>query len=343
MREIADAVLEVEKKYGKGVVCRLGDSKKTFQIDTFSSGSLRLDEALGGGYPIGRIIEVYGPESSGKTTLALHAIAEMQRKGGKALFIDAEHALDVEYAKALGVDTDDLILSQPDYGEQALDIAHMLVESGGFGLVVVDSVAALIPKKELDGDIGDSHVGLQARLMSQAMRKLASIANQNNCTMIFINQIRLKIGVMFGSPETTSGGQALKFYASVRIDVRRRQSLKGADKGAVGNETHIKIVKNKIAPPFKTATVDIVYGEGISRLRETLSLGVDLDIVEKKGGNHYFKGERLGTSHATTVSFLEENPKVLEKIRKEIQKPKKKEKTSAPTPSKSKKKIESPD
>ena len=277
---LQDALKAIEKEYGKGSIMRLGD-RASVSVDAIPSGSLALDKALGiGGYPKGRIIEIYGPESSGKTTLALHAIAECQKKGGRCAFIDAENAIDPVYAKNLGVDIDELILSQPDSGEQALDIAELLIKSGAIDLVVVDSVAALVPQAELDGEMGDASVGLQARLMSKAMRKLAGVMNHSNTTAIFINQLREKVGIMFGNPETTPGGRALKFYASVRLDVRRSETLKnGAD--AYGNVTKIKVVKNKVAPPFKTATVNIIYGVGISHLDEVINLAVENDIIEK--------------------------------------------------------------
>ncbi len=289
---LADALKTIEKEYGKGSIMRLGD-RASVSIDAIPSGSIALDAALGiGGYPKGRIIEIYGPESSGKTTLALHAIAECQKRGGRCAFIDAENAIDPIYAKNLGVDIDELILSQPDSGEQALEIAEVLIKSGAIDLVVVDSVAALVPQAELDGEMSDSSVGLQARLMSKAMRKLAGVMNRSNCTAIFINQLREKVGVMFGNPETTPGGRALKFYASVRLDVRKSETLKtGQD--AYGNSVKIKVVKNKVAPPFKTAVVSIIFGEGISHIDEVVTLGVENNIIDKAGAWFSYKGEKL--------------------------------------------------
>ena len=308
------ALKQIEKQFGKGSVMKMGEKTDT-KILTSPSGSLALDAALGvGGYPRGRIIEVYGPESSGKTTVALHAIAEVQANGGQAAFIDAEHALDPAYAQKLGVNIDELLLSQPDTGEQALEIAEALVRSGAIDIIVVDSVAALVPKAEIEGEMGDSHMGLQARLMSQALRKLSGAINKSKTIAIFINQIREKIGVMFGNPETTPGGRALKFYSTVRIEVRRAEALKqGTD--IVGNKTKIKIVKNKVAPPFRTAEVDIMYGEGISKEGEIIDLGSDLDIVEKSGSWYSYNGERLGQGRENAKLFLKENPD----IRLEIQ------------------------
>ncbi|ACA39227.1 Protein recA (Recombinase A) [Lysinibacillus sphaericus C3-41] len=296
---------------------KLGE-KTDLEIATSSSGSLALDAALGvGGYPRGRIIEVYGPESSGKTTVALHAIAEVQAKGGQAAFIDAEHALDPIYAQKLGVNIDELLLSQPDTGEQALEIAEALVRSGAIDIIVIDSVAALVPKAEIEGDMGDSHVGLQARLMSQALRKLSGSINKSKTIAIFINQIREKIGVMFGNPETTPGGRALKFYSSVRLEVRRAEAIKQGN-DIVGNRTKIKIVKNKVAPPFRTAEVDIMYGEGISKEGETVDLGVELDIVQKSGSWYAYGDERLGQGRENAKQYLKENPAVLEDISNKI-------------------------
>jgi recombination protein RecA len=312
-----DALKQIEKQYGKGSVMRLGD-RANVDVDTISSGSITLDYALGvGGYPKGRIVEIYGPESSGKTTLALHAIAEVQKKGGKAAFIDAENAIDPMYAKALGVNVDDLILSQPDSGEQALEITELLIKSGAIDLIVVDSVAALVPQAELDGEMSDAHVGLQARLMSKAMRKLAGVMNRSECTAIFINQLREKIGIMFGNPETTSGGRALKFYASIRIDVRKSEAIKvGTD--IVGNKINIKVVKNKVAPPFKVATVDILYGHGISRLGELIDLSVDREVIQKSGAWFAYADEKIGQGKEAVRAFLQANPVIAESIEKEL-------------------------
>jgi recombination protein RecA len=300
------ALRQIEKQFGKGSIMKLGESTH-MQVEVVPSGSLALDIALGiGGLPKGRIIEVYGPESSGKTTVALHAIAEVQRQGGQAAFIDAEHALDPKYARNLGVNIDELLLSQPDTGEQALEIAEALVRSGAVDIIVVDSVAALVPKAEIEGDMGDSHVGLQARLMSQALRKLSGAISKSNTIAIFINQLREKIGVMFGNPETTPGGRALKFYSSVRLDVRRVESIKmGND--VVGNRTKIKIVKNKVAPPFKQADVDIMYGEGISKEGSLVDIGTEMDIVNKSGAWYSYEGERLGQGRENAKQFLKEH------------------------------------
>lgn len=308
-----DALKAIEKEYGKGSIMKLGD-RAAVSVDAIPSGSLSLDKALGiGGYPKGRIIEIFGPESSGKTTLALHAIAECQKQGGRCAFIDAENAIDPVYAKHLGVDIDELILSQPDSGEQALDITELLIKSGAIDLVVVDSVAALVPQAELDGEMGDASVGLQARLMSKAMRKLAGVMNHSNTTAIFINQLREKVGVMFGNPETTPGGRALKFYSSVRLDVRRSETLKnGAD--AYGNVTKIKVVKNKVAPPFKTATVNIIYGEGISHSDELINLAVENDIIEKAGAWFSYEGEKIGQGINSVREYLKTHPEFEEKV-----------------------------
>ncbi|MFJ7918470.1 recombinase RecA [Lysinibacillus fusiformis] len=314
---LEQALKQIEKNFGKGSIMKLGE-KTDLEIATSSSGSLALDAALGvGGYPRGRIIEVYGPESSGKTTVALHAIAEVQAKGGQAAFIDAEHALDPIYAQKLGVNIDELLLSQPDTGEQALEIAEALVRSGAIEIIVIDSVAALVPKAEIEGDMGDSHVGLQARLMSQALRKLSGSINKSKTIAIFINQIREKIGVMFGNPETTPGGRALKFYSSVRLEVRRAEAIKQGN-DIVGNRTKIKIVKNKVAPPFRTAEVDIMYGEGISKEGETVDLGVELDIVQKSGSWYAYGDERLGQGRENAKQYLKENPAILEEISNKI-------------------------
>ncbi len=314
---LADALKTIEKEYGKGSIMRLGD-RANVSVDAIGSGSIALDAALGiGGYPKGRIIEIYGPESSGKTTLALHAIAECQKKGGRCAFIDAENAIDPIYAKNLGVDIDELILSQPDSGEQALEITEVLIKSGAIDLVVIDSVAALVPQAELDGEMGDSSVGLQARLMSKAMRKLAGVMNRSNCTAIFINQLREKVGVMFGNPETTPGGRALKFYSSVRLDVRKSETLKtGQD--AYGNSVKIKVVKNKVAPPFKTAVVSIIFGEGISHIDEVVTLGVENNIIDKAGAWFSYKGEKIGQGAASVREFLKKNPEIDAKITAQI-------------------------
>ncbi|MCL7746537.1 recombinase RecA [Halalkalibacter alkaliphilus] len=307
------ALRQIEKQFGKGSIMKLGEQAEQ-RVSTVSSGALALDIALGvGGYPKGRVIEVYGPESSGKTTVSLHAIAEVQRQGGQAAFIDAEHALDPVYAQKLGVNIDELLLSQPDTGEQALEIAEALVRSGAVDMIVIDSVAALVPKAEIEGDMGDSHVGLQARLMSQALRKLSGAINKSKTIAIFINQIREKVGVMFGNPETTPGGRALKFYSSVRLEVRRAETLKQGNE-MVGNKTKIKIVKNKVAPPFKVAEVDIMYGEGISREGSILDIASDLDIVQKSGAWYSFNEERLGQGRENSKQFLKENSHIAEQI-----------------------------
>ena len=304
------ALGQIEKAFGKGSVMKLGHQQNAVDIDSISTGSLGLDIALGiGGLPRGRIVEIYGPESSGKTTLALHVVAEAQKKGGVCAFVDAEHALDPAYAKKLGVDIDELLISQPDAGEQALEIADTLVRSGAIDVLVVDSVAALVPRAELEGEMGDTHVGLQARLMSQALRKLTSSISKSNCLVIFINQIRLKIGVMFGSPETTSGGNALKFYSSVRLDIRRIGAIKDRDE-IVGNQTRVKVVKNKVAPPFRVIEFDIMYGEGISKLGELLDLGVNANIVEKAGSWFSYNEERIGQGRENAKKFLADNPTV---------------------------------
>lgn len=312
-----DAISQIEKKFGKGSVMRLGD-RTAVDIDVIPSGSLTLDKALGiGGYPKGRIIEIYGPESSGKTTLTLHAIAQTQKQGGKAAFIDAEHAIDPVYAKNLGVDIDELILSQPDSGEQALEIAEMLVRSGVIDLIVIDSVAALVPQVELDGEMGDAAVGLQARLMSKALRKLSGVMNKTNCTVIFINQLREKIGVMYGNPETTTGGRALKFYSSVRVEIRRSEQIKQNGE-IIGNKANIKVVKNKVAPPFKTTQVDIIYGKGISRDGEILDLAVEGDIVEKSGAWYAYNGEKIGQGRENAKNFLIEHPAIFEEVEEKV-------------------------
>jgi recombination protein RecA len=319
------AIASVQKEFGEGAIMRLKDGEKIGgEVAVVPSGSIGLDIALGiGGYPRGRIMEVYGPESSGKTTLTLHAIASVQRRGGVAAFIDAEHALDVTYARKLGVKTDELLISQPDYGEQALEIADMLVRSGAVDMVVVDSVAALVPKAEIEGDMGDSHVGLQARLMSQALRKVTGSIARSQCLMIFTNQIRMKIGVMFGSPETTSGGNALKFYASVRLDVRRIGAIKeagppGKDMVVVGNRTRVKVVKNKLAAPFREVEFDILYGQGVSRSGEIVDMASDLNIVQKSGAWFSVDGERIGQGRDNARTYLEQHPALLDKLEQKI-------------------------
>ncbi|RSL32790.1 recombinase RecA [Salibacterium salarium] len=311
------ALRNIEKQFGKGSIMKLGEQTER-RISTYSSGALAIDVALGvGGYPRGRIVEVFGPESSGKTTVALHSIAEIQRQGGQAAFIDAEHALDPVYAQNLGVDIDELLLSQPDTGEQALEIAEALVRSAAVDIIVVDSVAALVPKAEIEGEMGDSHVGLQARLMSQALRKLSGAISKSNSIAMFINQIREKVGVMFGSPETTTGGRALKFYSSVRLEVRRAETLKQGNE-MVGNKTRVKVVKNKVAPPFKQAEVDIMYGEGISREGSILDMGAELEIIQKSGAWYSYEGDRLGQGRENAKQFLKENKEVTNAIEKSI-------------------------
>jgi len=317
-RAIDLAVSQIEKQFGKGSIMRLGEDMTLPGIEAISTGALSLDIALGvGGVPRGRIIEIYGPESSGKTTLALHIAAEAQKKGGIAAFVDAEHALDISYARKLGVKTDDLLVSQPDTGEQALEIAEVLVRSGAIDVLVVDSVAALVPRAEIEGEMGDSHMGLQARLMSQALRKLTATINKSKCCVIFINQIRMKIGVMFGNPETTTGGNALKFYASVRMDIRRIGALKqGQD--VIGNRTRVKIVKNKVAPPFKEVEFDIMYGEGISRIGDLLDLATEAEIVEKSGSWFSYKEDRIGQGRENAKEFLKQNPDLATDIEKKL-------------------------
>ncbi|MBO5397836.1 MAG: recombinase RecA [Clostridia bacterium] len=317
-RKALDAAMsQIEKQFGKGSVMKLGEFK-SMNVEAISTGALNLDIALGiGGIPKGRIIEIYGPESSGKTTLALHAVAEAQKKGGEAAFIDAEHALDPGYAKKIGVDIDNLIVAQPDTGEQALEIAEALIRSGAIDIVVVDSVAALVPKAEIDGDMGDAHVGLQARLMSQALRKLAGTINKTNAIIIFINQLREKVGVMFGNPETTPGGRALKFYSSVRMDIRRIENIK-QDGNVVGSRTRVKVVKNKVAPPFREAEFDIIYGKGISKEGSILDLAVELNIVEKSGSWFSYNGERIGQGRENVKAYLLENPKIMAELEKKI-------------------------
>lgn len=312
-----DAIKQIEKQFGKGSVMKLGD-RAAVDVAVIPTGSLTLDMALGiGGYPKGRIIEIYGPESSGKTTLTLHAIAEVQKQGGTAAFIDAEHAIDPVYAKNLGVNIDELILSQPDSGEQGLEIAETLVRSGAIDLVVVDSVAALVPQVELDGEMGDQQMGLQARLMSKALRKLSGVMNKTDCTIIFINQLREKIGVMFGNPETTTGGRALKFYSSVRVEIRRSEAIKNGTE-IVGNKVNIKVVKNKVAPPFKSTSVDIIYGKGISRDGEVLDLAVEKDIVDKSGAWYAYKGEKIGQGRENAKRYLTEHLDIMNEITEAI-------------------------
>ena len=316
-KAIEAALGQIEKQFGKGSVMKLGDVG-TMNVEAIPTGALSLDIALGiGGIPRGRIVEIYGPESSGKTTLALHMIAEAQKMGGEAAFVDAEHALDPVYAKHLGVNIDNLIVSQPDTGEQALEIAEALVRSGAIDVIVVDSVAALVPKAEIDGDMGDSHIGLQARLMSQALRKLAGAINKSNSVIIFINQLREKVGVMFGNPETTAGGRALKYYASVRLDIRKIENLK-QDGEVVGNRARVKVVKNKVAPPFREAEFDIVYGKGISKSGNILDLAVNLDIIEKSGSWFSYNGDRIGQGRENVKKYLEENPKMMEEVEKKV-------------------------
>jgi recombination protein RecA len=317
-KALAAALSQIEKQFGKGSIMRMGDSDVADDIQAVSTGSLGLDLALGiGGLPRGRVVEIYGPESSGKTTLTLQVIAEMQKLGGVAAFIDAEHALDPQYAAKLGVNVPDLLISQPDTGEQALEIADMLVRSGSVDVVVVDSVAALTPKAEIEGEMGDSHMGLQARLMSQALRKLTANIKRTNTLVIFINQIRMKIGVMFGNPETTTGGNALKFYASVRMDIRRTGSIKKGDE-VIGSETRVKVVKNKVAPPFKQAEFDILYGEGISREGEIIEIGVNMKFVEKSGAWYSYKGEKIGQGKDNAREYLKEHPEIAQEIEAKI-------------------------
>jgi recombination protein RecA len=316
-KALEQVMADIEKQFGKGAIMKLG-SDEHLNIETTPSGSLALDIALGvGGYPKGRIIEIYGPESSGKTTFALEAIAEVQKAGGRAAFIDAEHALDPVYAKNLGVDINELLLSQPDTGEQALEICEALVRSEAVNIVVIDSVAALVPQAEIEGEMGDAHVGLQARLMSQALRKLSGTISKTKTTAIFINQLREKVGVLFGNPETTPGGRALKFYATIRLDIRRAEQIKDGDK-IVGNRTNIKVVKNKVAPPFKTASVDIMYGEGVSHEGELIDIAADINILEKSGAWYSYNGEKIGQGRENTKEYLKSNPKVLQEIEAKV-------------------------
>ena len=318
LKALDAAITQIEKSYGKGSVMKLGDSSANMNIETVPTGSLSLDIALGlGGVPKGRVIEIYGPESSGKTTVALHMVAEVQKRGGIAGFIDAEHALDPVYAKNIGVDIDNLYISQPDNGEQALEITETMVRSGAVDIVIVDSVAALVPKAEIDGDMGDSHVGLQARLMSQALRKLTAVISKTNCIVIFINQLREKVGVMFGNPETTTGGRALKFYSSVRLDVRRTESLKQSGE-VVGNHVRVKVVKNKIAPPFREAEFDIMFGKGISKEGDIIDLAVNANIVEKSGSWYAYKGAKIGQGRENAKNYLAQNPLICEEIENQV-------------------------
>ncbi len=330
LKVLTRTLADIERAFGKGAIMKLGDHMNAEGIDVISTGSIALDSALGvGGVPMGRVVEVYGPEASGKTTLALHMVAQAQKKGGLAAYIDAEHALDPEYAKNLGVDIDNLFISQPDSGEQALEICDQLVRSGALDIIVIDSVAALVPKAEIDGEMGDSHVGLQARLMSQALRKMTASISKTNTCVVFINQIRMKIGVMFGNPETTSGGNALKFYASVRLDVRSIQSIKGntgdplvaakdEDSSVTGKKTKVKVVKNKVAPPLKIALFDIMYGEGISRTSELVELGTQLEIIQKSGSWYSYKDSRLGQGAENVKTLLKDNPELADEIETQI-------------------------
>ncbi len=318
LKALDAAISQIEKQYGKGSIMKLGDTSNQMQVETVPTGSLSLDIALGqGGLPKGRIIEIYGPESSGKTTVALHAVAEVQKAGGIAGFIDAEHALDPVYAKNIGVDIDNLYISQPDNGEQALEITETMVRSGAVDIVIVDSVAALVPKAEIDGDMGDSHVGLQARLMSQALRKLTAVISKSNCIVIFINQLREKVGVMFGNPETTTGGRALKFYSSVRLDVRRIEAIKQQGE-VIGNRTRIKVVKNKIAPPFREAEFEIMFGQGISKEGDILDIAADLDIVNKSGAWYAYNGDKIGQGRENAKTYLREHPEVRDEIEQQV-------------------------
>lgn len=318
LKALDAALVQIEKQYGKGAVMKLGDPAAQMNVETIPTGSLSLDVALGlGGIPKGRIVEIYGPESSGKTTVTLHMIAEVQKRGGIAGFIDAEHALDPVYAKNIGVDIDNLYISQPDSGEQALEITETMVRSGAIDIVVVDSVAALVPKAEIEGDMGDSHVGLQARLMSQALRKLTSVISKSNCTVVFINQLREKVGIMFGNPETTTGGRALKFYSSVRLDVRRIESLKQGGE-VIGNRTRVKVVKNKIAPPFKEAEFDIMFGEGISMAGDILDLAAEIGVINKSGAWYAYEGDKIGQGRENAKLYLKSNPDVCAEVEEKV-------------------------
>lgn len=319
LKALESALTQIEKNYGKGTVMKLGDNTQHMNVDTVPTGSISLDIALGlGGVPKGRVIEIYGPESSGKTTVALHMVAEVQKRGGIAGFIDAEHALDPVYAKNIGVDIDNLYISQPDYAEQALEITETMVRSGAVEIIIVDSVAALVPKAEIDGEMGDSHVGLQARLMSQALRKLTAVISKSNCVVIFINQLREKVGVMFGNPETTTGGRALKFYSSIRLDVRRIEQIKQSGGDLVGNRTRVKVVKNKVAPPFKTAEFDIMFGKGISREGDILDLAADIDVINKSGAWYAYDGEKIGQGRENAKQFLHDNPVIFADVERKV-------------------------
>ncbi|MFO7883345.1 MAG: recombinase RecA [Desulfobacteraceae bacterium] len=316
-KAVKTAMTQIERQYGKGAIMKLG-GREIQAVPVIHTGSLALDKALGvGGLPRGRVVEIYGPESSGKTTLALHAVAEAQREGGIAAFIDAEHALDVAYAKKLGVDCDELLVSQPDTGEQALEIADMLVRSGAVDIMIIDSVAALVPRAEIEGDMGDSHMGLQARLMSQALRKLTGTIGKTHTTIIFINQIRMKIGVVYGNPETTTGGNALKFYSSVRLEIRKAAAIKDGQE-VIGNRTKVKVVKNKLAPPFKNVEFDLLYGEGISRTGDLLDMGVELEVIDKSGAWYSYEGERIGQGRQNVKAFFKENPEMFDKITAQV-------------------------
>ena len=318
LKALDAAISKIEKDFGKGAIMKLGDKSKNMDVETVPTGSLSLDLALGlGGLPKGRVVEIYGPESSGKTTVTLHMVAEVQKRGGIAGFIDAEHALDPSYARRIGVDIDNLYISQPDNGEQALEITEMMVRSGAVDIIVVDSVAALVPKAEIDGDMGDSHVGLQARLMSQALRKLTAIISKSNCIVIFINQLREKVGVMFGSPETTTGGRALKFYSSIRMDIRRIEAIKQGGE-IVGNRTRVKVVKNKVAPPFKEAEFDIMFGKGISREGDILDLAANTGIVNKSGARYSYNDAKIGQGRENTKNYFRENPEIMEEIEHKV-------------------------
>jgi recombination protein RecA len=317
IKSVENAITQIQRQFGKGAIMRLGSEERQ-KIPVIPVGALSIDIALGvGGLPRGRVTEIYGPESSGKTTLALHVIAEAQRQGGTAAFIDAEHALDTAYAERLGVDTDNLLISQPDFGEQALEITEMLMRSGGVDIIVIDSVAALVPRAEIDGNVGDHHVGLHARLMSHAMRKFTGVLNKSQTVLIFINQIRIKIGVMYGNPETTTGGNALKFYSSIRLDIRRMTQIKDGQE-VIGNRTKVKVVKNKVAPPFKTAEFDIIYGEGISKVGDLLDLGVELELVDKSGAWYSYQDERIGQGRENAKTFLKEHPEIAADIDQKV-------------------------